>query len=764
MQDYDPKEIEPKWQKFWQEQSIYAASDSKERRDNEYVLVEFAYPSGNLHVGHWYAFAVPDIYARYRRMQGKNVMYPMGFDAFGLPAENAAIKNNLNPREWTFSNIDYMRNQLRSMGASFDWSREIVTASPEYYRWTQWLFLKFFENGLAYQSETPVNWCPGCKTVLANEQVVLGECERCGSVVEKRKMLQWNIKITDYADRLIDDLDGLDWPQAIKESQRNWIGRSEGASIKFKIQNSEFEIEIFTTRPDTIFGATYLVLSPEHELVQKLESKITNYEEVQEYVKSAKGKSDIERTAEGKEKTGVELKGVTAVNSATKKEVPVWVADYVLVHYGTGAIMAVPADDARDREFAVKFDLPIVASEPKAGFEDYGSKVVKYKLRDWVVSRQRYWGCPIPVVHCDTCGVVAVPEEELPVVLPEVDDYLPNDEGKSPLAKAEKWVSVTCPNCQGSAVRETDTLDTFIDSSWYFLRYIDPTNSNKFAERSKLDKWMPVDFYSGGAEHTTMHLLYSRFFHKVLFDFGLVGESEPYRHRMNRGLILGTDGQKMSKSKGNVIDPDKEVARLGTDTVRTYLAFIGPYNETGSYPWNPDSSVGVRRFLEKVWRLQGKVTLNALKEETLMHQTIKKVSEGISSMKMNTAVSALMIFATALDKHAAFSQKEYEVLLKLLAPFAPHITEELWQGLGHKESIHIASWPAYEESKLILDEVTYAVQINGKVRATFVISSGATEDEVKTAALRLEESQKWLQGEMPRKIFVVPKKLVSFVT
>jgi len=608
VKEYNPKEIEPKWQKKWSRDKLYLTQDEVKGKDNEYVLVEFAYPSGNLHVGHWYAFSVPDIYARLRRMQGKNLLYPMGFDAFGLPAENAAIKNKLNPREWTFQNIDYMRNQLQSMGASFDWSREVVTASPDYYKWTQWLFLKFLEKGLAYQSETPVNWCPSCKTVLANEQVVAGHCERCDAEVERRNMLQWNLKITDYADRLIDDLGSLDWPHSIKEAQKNWIGRSEGAEIEFKVVGSkEYGVRVFTTRPDTILGATYLVLSPEHELVAKLleetrnkkQETIKNPDEVEKYINETKKKSEMDRIAEGKEKTGIRLEGVTAINPANKEEIPVWIADYVLPHYGTGAIMAVPADDERDREFAEKFNLPIVEGYTPAGFEDFGQKTQKYKLRDWVVSRQRYWGCPIPVIHCNKCGIVPVPEKDLPVVLPEATDYLPSDDGQSPLAKVTDWVKVKCPKCDAEARRETDTLDTFIDSSWYFLRYADPKNEKEFASKKLLKKWLPVSFYSGGAEHTTMHLLYSRFFHKVLFDLGLVNETEPYLRRMNRSLIMGPDGQKMSKSRGNVVDPDKEVERSGADTIRIYLAFIGPYNEVNSYPWNPDATVGVRRFLER---------------------------------------------------------------------------------------------------------------------------------------------------------------------
>lgn len=718
MRDYDPKAIEARWQKEWESAELYLSDDSK--KDKHYFLVEFPYPSGNLHVGHWYAFAVPDIAVRHHRMKGKNVMFPIGFDAFGLPAENAAIQRRLNPRDWTISNIEYMKNQLKSMGASFDWSREVITCDPDYYKWTQWLFLQLFKKGLAYQAEREVNWCPTDKTVLANEQVIDGKCERCGAEVVLRNLLQWNLKITDYADRLLEDLEELDWPRPIKESQKNWIGRSEGVLIKFD------DIEVFTTRPDTIFGATFIVVS---------------------------GRED-------------KFTGRLVTNPATGEKIPVWEAEYVLSDYGTGAIMGVPADDERDRIFAEKYSLPIVENYKKADFEDFGKKTVKYKLRDWVVSRQRYWGVPIPVVHCSKCGVVAVSEDELPVRLPEVADYLPRDDGKSPLSKAREWVEVKCPTCGGDAERETDTLDTFVDSSWYFLRYIDSKNTQEFASAAQLKKWMPVDFYSGGAEHTTMHLLYSRFWHKALFDLGLVYEKEPYVRRMNRGLIMGPDSQKMSKSKGNVIDPDKEVERFGADTVRTYLAFIGPYNEIGSYPWNPDAVVGVRRFLERVWRLRSKVSDSMETEDTsvVLNQSIKKVSEEIESMKMNTAVSALMILVNELDKHANVARNDYENLLKLLAPFAPHMAEELWHELGYQGSIHKESWPQYDESKLYSETANIVVQINGKVRGKFTAERGIAEAEAIAQAQQLPETQKWLADKAVKSTFYVPDKLINFVT
>ncbi len=718
--EYDPKKIEKKWQEEWERGKLYVTPDSKEGKENEYILVEFAYPSGNLHAGHWYAFSVMDIYARYRKMLGKNVMFPFGFDSFGLPAENAAIKRGLNPRDWTYDNIAHMRKQMASMGTMFDWSREVVTSDPEYYKWTQWLFLKLFEKNLAYRKETPVNWCPNDKTVLANEQVVDGKCERCGAEVEQKNMLQWNLKITDYADRLIEDLGTLDWPEAIKESQKNWIGRSEGAIVKFD------DYEIFTTRPDTIYGATYLAIS---------------------------GKED-------------KFTGKYVTNPATKEKIPVWEAEYVMSDYGTGAVMGVPSEDERDKIFAEKHSLPIMSidSYPRAGLEDFGKKVTKYKLRDWVVSRQRYWGCPIPIIHCEKCGAVPVPENDLPVKLPEIDDFLPTGDGKSPLAKAQAWVETKCPKCDGEAKRETDTLDTFVDSSWYFLRYADSENNKEFASKDKLNKWIPVDFYSGGAEHTTMHLLYSRFFHKALFDLGLVNENEPYVRRMNRGLILGPDGNKMSKSKGNVIDPDDYVSRLGADTVRTYLAFIGPYNEVGYYPWNPDSIVGVRRFLERVWKLKDKkIVEDRDGVEYERNKTIKTVTDSLHSLKLNTGVAGLMMYVNTLSNYPEITKKEYETLLKLLSPFSPHIVEEIWAILGHKNSIHVELWPTYDQSALIEDRVTVAVQVNGKVRATLEISHELDEEEARKLALNLPEIEKWISGKKLVNFIYKPGKVINIV-
>jgi len=1129
MQKYDHAKIEKKWQTEWEKKSLYKTPDSVKERKNFHLLVEFPYPSGNLHVGHWYAFSVPDILARMLRMQGKNVLYPIGFDAFGLPAENAAIKHKLNPRKWTYDNIAYMKKQIRSMGASFDWSREVITCDPAYYKWTQWQFLQFFKKGFAYQKETAVNWCPKDKTVLANEQVIDGRCERCETEVVQKQMLQWNLRITDYADRLIDDLEGLNWPEQIKESQRNWIGRSEGAEIDFplvleadkkkytyiilhgfqcppdvpryKYWKAELErqghkvivpalpdpdkpsedaqvaaaldaadydentvlfghslgavvamkvveklkkpiarlvlaggfvdrdfkdkrrpfdknfswkfdgekirknvktiqilhdprdyavskeqlkrlegvlgvtairldseephftgereltvmrwlrptITVFTTRADTLFGGTFLVLAPEHPwvtLALQHGTVLKNNDEVKKYVEKAARKTERERQ-ESKEKDGIELKGVKAINPATGLEIPLWIADFVIGTYGTGAVFA-DAHDERDWEFAKKYNIPLKetlaplvvrrntldAVHPEESFYDreavlafvkhwaedkylavrykptdtrgcvsggleegedavaaaqreiaeetgyknatlirqlgnrvhgkyysverkknifahftallfkledssrgevaqiererhdiswlskkemddfinredmriawsrvdgevcyagkgilfdsaefngltsdeaipkvgakYGRLVKQYHLRDWIVSRQRYWGVPIPIIHCRPpaggCGPQAVPDKDLPVKLPEVKDYLPDGRGKSPLAKAKKWVAVKCPKCKGKAERETDTLDTFVDSSWYFLRYIDPKNSKKFADAKKMGNWMPVDLYSGGAEHTTMHVLYSRFWHKALFDLGLVKDKEPYTRRMNRSLILGPDGQKMSKSRGNVVDPDKVVERLGADTVRMYLAFIGPYNEVSSYPWNPDGVVGIRRFLERVWRTGQRTANSSLRNpniESLLHKTIKKVGDDIAALKFNTAISTLMIFLNAVEKQGRVGKNQWNIFLQLLAPFAPHIAEELWEIAGNKKSVHVSKWPEYESSKLRDETVTIAVQVNGKTCGETKVPADADKVTVEKAARTAVATR--LEGKRIVRTIVVPNRLVNFV-
>ncbi|MBI4079842.1 class I tRNA ligase family protein [Candidatus Kaiserbacteria bacterium] len=1121
MKRYDHRRIEQKWQREWKKQKLYETPDKKKGADNFYLLTEFPYPSGNLHVGHWYAFSVPDILARMLRMQGKNVLYPMGFDAFGLPAENAAIKHKLNPRVWTEKNIAYMTKQIRSMGASFDWSREVRTIDPKYYKWTQWQFLQFFKKGLAYQKETAVNWCPKDKTVLANEQVIDGRCERCETEVVQKQMLQWNLRITDYADRLIEDLEGLNWPEQIKESQRNWIGRSEGAEIDFplildadkrkytyvmlhgymgtptapRFQHWKAELEkqghkviipalpnpdmpsedeqveaalaaaeydentvlfghslgcavalkvveklkkpiarlvltggfvdpnfkdkkrpfekkfdwhfdaakirrnvrtiqllhdprdyavsedqlarlektldvkaerlaseephftgekeltvlrwlrptitVFTTRADTVPGGTFLVLAPEHPwltLALKHKTVFTNNDEVARYVAQAAKKTERERL-ESREKTGVELKGVKAINPASGKEMPLWIGDFAIATFGTGALFG-DAHDERDVEFAKKYGIPLketieplsittssvdafrsnesvtkrraviaivkhpaeekylgVTYKPtnvrgfvSGGIEDgeepeesaireireetgytkarfvralgspvhsrfysikykrntdseyrpflfqledltreevspeekaehdmawmtpkeldvfinrgdfraawdrlngrpytgkgilynsgefdgltsdeaiplvaakYGRLTKTYHLRDWIVSRQRYWGVPIPIIHCAKCGPQAVPEKDLPVKLPEVKDYLPDGRGKSPLAKAKKWASVKCPKCKGPAERETDTLDTFVDSSWYFLRYIDPKNSKQFAASSKQKNWMPINLYSGGAEHTTMHVLYSRFWHKALFDLGLVTDKEPYTRRMNRSLILGPDGQKMSKSRGNVVDPDAVVKRLGADTVRMYLAFIGPYNEVSSYPWNPDGVVGIRRFLERTGRAAdavGKEHVSAI--DGLLHKTIKKVGEDITAMKFNTAISALMIFLNAVEKHGA-GKEQWNIFLRLLAPFAPHIAEELWFTSGNKKSVQLAKWPDYDPAKLKEETITIAVQVNGKTRGEAKVAADADKAAQENAAREAVATR--LEGRRIIRTIVVPNRLVNFV-
>lgn len=811
---FDHKAIEAKWQAAWAANKQYEVADSVVDKENKYILVEFPYPSGDLHVGHWYAFAVTDVIARYQSMMGYNVLFPIGFDAFGLPAENAAIKRGLDPREWTYANMESMQRQMHSMGTRFDWSRHFATCDPAYYRWTQFLVTKLFENNLLYRSTQNVNWCPSCNTVLANEQVVGGRCERCDNEVEQKQMPQWSIKITKYADRLVDDLEKLDWPESIKESQRNWIGRNRGAEIDFTLSTGD-TVTAFTTRPDTLFGATYLVLAPEHPLLEKCIEHSNSVDDVRAYQKRANNKTDLERQ-ENREKTGVELSGITATNPATGKAIPVWIADYVLAHYGTGAIMAVPAHDERDREFAEKFDLPIVdvilpdtrkpfyqktkeiisgktkvteieRSQVYSGegklinsgeFDGMDSEVAKeaitkhvggrmtntYRLRDWSIGRQRYWGCPIPIVYDPTGAPHIVPEEHLPWMLPDDVDYTPD--GTAPLARSKELRERTERIFGAGWTPEVETMDTFIDSAWYFLRYIDPNNTTTFMSKEAEAAWMPVDFYSGGAEHTTMHLLYSRFFQKALYDIGLVTHDEPYTKRLNRGLILGPDGNKMSKSKGNVINPDAIVERLGADTVRTYLAFIGPYNEVGNYPWDPDGIVGVRRFLERVVRLHEKVVDGASDDETILrvvHQTIKKVGDEIESTKLNTGVAALMTCVKHLEKVPAVSSYTYRTLVQLLAPFAPHIAEELWERLGGEGSVHESSWPDYDESLLVSDSVTYAVQVNGKVRGTFEGAKDMAQESAEKEAQALPSLEKHLAGKTVDKIIFVPGRLINFV-
>ncbi|PIP55712.1 MAG: leucine--tRNA ligase [Candidatus Zambryskibacteria bacterium CG22_combo_CG10-13_8_21_14_all_42_17] len=721
--EYNPKEIEGKWQKEWEKSGMYHADDNS-KKPKYYSLVEFPYPSGDgLHVGHVRSYTAMDIIARKRRMEGFNVLYPIGWDAFGLPTENYAIKTGRPPKEITKENSDTFRVQLKSLGLSFDWSREINTTDPKYYKWTQWIFLKFLEKGLAYKKKMPINWCPNDKIGLANEEVIDGKCERCGTEVEQKEKEQWMLAITKYADRLIDDLDLVDFPERVKIQQKNWIGKSIGAEIDFNLDGGQTSVKVFTTRPDTIFGATFLVKA---------------------------GKED-------------KFTGRYAINPATKEVIPIWEAEYVLSDYGTGAIMGVPADDERDMEFAKKYNLPIVEDYTKAGFEEFGKKTTKYKLRDWIFSRQRYWGEPIPVIHCGKCGVVPVPEKDLPVKLPKLDKYVPGPDGESPLANISEWVNVNCPSCGIKAKRETDVMPNWAGSSWYFLRYCDHENGKEFASMKKLQYFMPVDWYNGGMEHTVLHLLYSRFWNKFLYDLGLVSTSEPYKKRTSHGLILAEGGEKMSKSKGNVINPDSIVAQFGADTLRLYEMFMGPFEQ--ALAWSEDSLVGPRRFLEKVWRLQSKISRSeGFTDVFLTNQTIKKISEDIEKMGFNTAVSAMMVFANALDKQEKVTQKEFEVLLLILAPFAPHITEELWHKLGNVGSIHKEPWPLYDSEKLERNEVTLVVQINGKVRASLYISRDTGEEETKSFALNLPEIKKWLNGKEPKKVIVVPERVVSIVT
>ncbi|PJE50555.1 MAG: leucine--tRNA ligase [Candidatus Yanofskybacteria bacterium CG10_big_fil_rev_8_21_14_0_10_36_16] len=971
---YNPSKIESKWQRKWSKDKLYIARDTKKDKENYYLLTEFPYPSGNLHIGHWYAFSVPDIFGRYVRMRGKNVMYPIGFDSFGLPAENAAIKRDLQPEDWTNQNIKYMTGQLESMGASFDWSRKVITSHPDYYKWTQWLFIQFYKNGLVRRDNTLVNWCPSCKTVLANEQVVeskkkegvVNVCERCGTEVQQREMIQWMLKTTKYAKELTDSLENVDWPEATKLAQKNWIGKSEGTEIEFKIKHASvakskenkqiFKIKVFTTRPDTLFGATYLVLSPDHKLIQNNNLEILNKEEVNKYIKKSKQKTE-QQIKESRTKTGVELKGIKAVNPANNEEIPVWIADYVVSHYGTGAIMAVPAHDERDFEFAVKQGLPIrevvvpniidkrnppkegkkskerknvhaIVKDPNTGqylalkwtkfdwitfpmggieegedvvtaakrevkeetgfcnlklikvlegqaraeyfaahkdenrvsfttavlFElidntqsdiskeekemhevvwidknklNYqgmthaeidlwaqkmhsenpaytkhgilinsgkfngmdsekakweitkyvkGEKQTNYKLHDWIISRQRYWGVPIPMIYCPNCGYKPVKEKDLPLKLPRLNDFKPTDDGKSPLAKVAKWVKTTCPHCGNEAERETDTMDTFVDSSWYFLRYSDPQNKTKPFDGSKLKKWLPVNMYIGGAEHNTMHLLYSRFFTKAMHELKLIDFDEPFASRRNHGIILGPDSQKMSKSRGNVIDPDDLVKQFGADTVRIYLAFMGPYDQGG--PWSPGAINGVYRFLNRVWNLfETKHKIQNIKSKTnsktqsnkkleqLLHKTIKKVGEDIEEMRFNTAVSELMKLLNEIEaSENQLTNTDYELFAKIIAPFAPHLADEIWHELlGRKKSIHLEKWPKYNSNLVKEHSVEFIIQINGKLRDTVELPIDSPEETVKQFALKSENVRKHMGNQQYKKAIFVPNKLINFV-
>ena len=773
---YNFKEIEKKWQDKWYAEGTFNAKDDFTMK-KWFGLIEFPYPSGQgLHVGHPRSYTALDIIARKRRMQGYNVLFPIGFDAFGLPAENYAIKNHIHPKITTEKNVNHFREQLKSIGFSFDWSREINTTDPEYYKWTQWIFIQLYKHGLAYKATMPINFCTGCKVGLANEEVVNGVCERCGSPVVQKEKSQWMLRITKYAQRLIDDLDDVNFLDKIKAQQKNWIGRSEGAEVTFKIADSDETLTVYTTRPDTLFGATYMVVAPEHHMIDKLSDKITNMDEIEEYKHQASLKSDFERSELNKEKTGCEIKGIKAINPLTNEEIPIWISDYVLITYGTGAIMAVPGHDTRDHEFAKKFHLPIVqvikpvnetmacdidkeaftdvetgilmnsgflndlpVVEAKKKVTDFlednhiGKKQVNYKLRDWVFSRQRYWGEPIPMVYCEKCGWVPIPEEELPLKLPEVEDYEPSENGESPLARHTEWVNTTCPHCGGKAKRETDTMPQWAGSSWYYLRYMDAHNDKALASKEALEYWSPVDWYNGGMEHTTLHLLYSRFWHKFLYDIGVVPTKEPYQKRTSHGMILGSNGEKMSKSKGNVVNPDDIVDEFGADAFRVYEMFMGPFDQTA--PWSMESIRGCAKFLDRVWNLQNLLVdgeTYSPKFEKEMHRAIKKVSTDIEEMKFNTAVSTFMTLVNDFYKEKTINKAEFKTFLQLLNPFAPHMTEELWQTvLGGTEMLAYMEWPTYDEEKTIADEITLPIQFNGKLKATITISLDEAEESVK---------------------------------
>ena len=799
---YNHKVVEKKWQKVWDDEKAFAATNDYSK-PKYYALVEFPYPSGQgLHVGHPRPYTALDIVARKRRMQGYNVLYPMGWDAFGLPTENYAIKNKIHPKIVTENNVKHFKEQLHSLGYSFDWDREINTTDPNYYKWTQWIFLKLFKAGLAYKKEMPINWCTSCKVGLANEEVVNGVCERCGAPVVRKVKSEWMLKITEYADKLIEGLNDVDYIERVKVSQKNWIGRSTGAEVDFQIKDTEDKLRIYTTRCDTLFGVTYMVVSPEHPYLDKYKDQIKNWDEILAYREQASRKSDFERAELAKDKTGVAIDGLTAINPVNGKEVPIWVSDYVLMSYGTGAIMAVPAHDERDWEFAKKFNLPIIQVVAKNGeevdvneaaFTDVATGVLinsdflnglevkdakekmisfleekgigeaktNYKLRDWVFSRQRYWGEPIPIVHCDKCGFVPIDESELPLLLPEVDSYMPTDNGESPLAAMTDWVNTTCPCCGGPAKRETDTMPQWAGSSWYFLRYTDPKNDEALASPEALKYWLPVDWYNGGMEHTTLHLLYSRFWHKFLYDQGVVPTPEPYQKRTSHGMILGENGEKMSKSRGNVVNPDDIVNEYGADTLRTYEMFIGAFDLAAS--WSEDGVKGCRRFLDRVWKLQDLMTEEegySKDLETKMHQTIKKVSSDFENLKYNTAIAAMMAILNDFYKKGSITKGELKTLIILLNPVAPHITEEMWQAIGCEGRVYQQTWPEYDEAKTVESSVEIAVQINGKVKGTLGIQKDDPKDEV--IAKAKEAIADKLTGNIVKEIYV-SGRLVNIV-
>ncbi|MEJ8751018.1 leucine--tRNA ligase [Lagierella sp. ICN-221743] len=801
MDIYNPNAIEKKWQKYWEENKTFK-TEIDENKEKFYALIEFPYPSGQgLHVGHPRPYTAMDIVSRKRRLQGYNVLYPMGWDAFGLPAENYAIKNKVHPAVITRTNIDRFRNQMKSIGLSFDWDREIDTTDPEYYKWTQWIFLKLFEKGLAYKKEMPINWCPSCKTGLANEEVIGGNCERCGSEVEHKIKSQWMLKITEYADRLIDDLAEVNYPERVKMQQINWIGRTHGCELDFKVSNLDDFIKVYTTRPDTIFGVTYMVIAVDHPLLEKHKNIIKNMDEIAAYRQEAEKKSEFERTQLVKDKTGVLIDGITAVHPFTGKEIPVYVSDYVLTTYGTGAIMAVPAHDQRDYDFAKKFGLEIIqvisrgendklplteivngklinsdfingldvkeASEKiisKAEELKIGNRKTNYKLRDWVFSRQRYWGEPIPLVHCEKCGWVAVPEEELPVKLPEVDNYEPTGDGESPLANIESFVNTKCPCCGGAARRETDTMPQWAGSSWYYIRYVDPKNNNGIASKDAINYYLPVDWYNGGMEHTTLHLLYSRFWHKFLYDIGVVNTKEPYKKRTSHGMILGDNGEKMSKSRGNVVNPDDIIRDYGADTLRTYEMFIGDFEK--SAPWSENGVKGCRKFLERVWKLQDMLEESEEYSENLegeIHRTIKKVTEDYENLKFNTAIAQLMTLINEFYSNSKLTLKDFETFLILLNPVAPHITEELWELKMKNGNVHEQNWPEYDESKLVESVYEIPVQLNGKVKGTIKINIDEEKEAIFDKVISSDEFKDALEGKNIIKKIYVPGKIINLV-
>ncbi|KKP79746.1 MAG: leucine--tRNA ligase [Candidatus Moranbacteria bacterium RIFOXYA12_FULL_35_19] len=829
MDKYEPKKIEAKWQKYWDKNGTYKDYGRKKRF---YALDMFPYPSGaGLHVGHPKGYIATDTFSRYKILQGYSVIHPMGWDAFGLPAENFAIKNKTNPNIFTAKSVAIFKKQLEKFGFTYDWDREINTTDPGFYKWTQWIFTKLFEKGLAYESNEPINWCPSCKTGLSNEDLEDGKCERCGSEIEQKPMRQWVLKMTDYADRLLYDLDSedLDWEDMIVEQQRNWIGRSEGVQFELKISGTNEEIEVYTTRIDTVFGMTYVVVAPEHKIIEKIKDKIENYPEIEEYILRANKKTALERTELQKEKTGVEIKGVKIINPFNQEELSLFVADYVIGGYGTGAVMAVPAHDERDFEFAKKYNLPIkgvifpekidsglMINDIEEKFKKFkeksdksildiwkgnrvftedgvlwdnsknyfgltsqearkkmtawleknklGQKKVNYKMRDWVFSRQRYWGEPIPIIHCEKCGAVAVPENQLPVILPEVENYEPTGTGESPLASITDWVNTTCPKCGGKGKRETNTMPQWAGSSWYYLRYIDPKNSFALVDKDLEKKWMPVDLYVGGAEHATRHLLYARFWHKFLFDIGAVSTKEPFKRLVHVGLILAEDGKKMSKRWGNVVNPDDIISQFGADAIRVYEMFMGPF--TQSIAWSTKGVVGTKRFLEKVWKIQEKISEQEIvnnKLNNLIHKTIKKVGEDIENFRFNTAISALMILANEMEKQSELSITNYQLLITLLSPFAPHLAEELWRNLGNKKSIFQEAWPAYDLEMIKDEEIELIIQINGKVRDKIIVSADISEDEAKKIALEREKVKNHIAEKEIRKNIFVKGRLINIV-